>query len=277
MGSYSNSGEIKVEDLLLEQCVIGRFTPRKGFNPRYVNELAESIRNEGLWKPIIVRPHPTRDNTFELIDGEHRIRALQKLGRSYVRAEIRHLSDDEADLLAIRVNQMHGRRLTEWEEARHIAKLMEVYQWTQKQVADKLHRSQSWVSRRLLLITNTRPEVLEAIMTRVISPSVGREIAELPVNIQPEAISKVQSERLTFRETELLIHTIKEQPEQTTEILSKSILALTPPPKNIQKYEDKYGSDRPKFEKVECPYCGKPLAVNWVFGRISQVVEDDER
>ncbi len=122
--------EVLTVNLELEQLEMDVFSPRKAFSEGYIEELAESIEREGQLKPIIVRAHPTRPNVYQVIDGEHRIRALRKLGRSVVRAEVRRLSDEEAYMLAIRVNEMHGKRLEELEEGLHIKRMMEQFGYT---------------------------------------------------------------------------------------------------------------------------------------------------
>jgi len=163
-----NSGFNKVEtiQLLLDQLELGRFTPRKGINQRYVDELAESLENESQFKPIIVRPHPRKEEIYEVIDGEHRVRALRKLGRTYVRTEIRAINDEDADLLALRVNQMHGRRLDALEEGLHIQKIIEMHCVSQEVLGERLGRSQQWVSQRLKLARDSCDELIEAFTTR---------------------------------------------------------------------------------------------------------------
>lgn len=101
-------------------------------------------------------------------------------------------------------------------------------------------------------------------------------IAELPKELHSLAVEKVTKERLSKRETELLVDSLHEQPQRTDEILSRPVVEFTPPPKDIQEYEDKYGSERPKFEQVDCPYCGGELLVNWVLGRINKVGDRDD-
>ena len=70
---------------------------------------------------------------------------------------------------------------------------------------------------------------------------------------------------------------MKERPDEKEIILSRPIIELTPPPDNIQEYEGKYGSECPKFEKVDCPYCEGVLLVNWVLLRINKEGDQDEQ
>ncbi len=229
MNGSANFDKVGVVSILLEKIELGRLTPRKTFDERYVDELAESIDKEGQFKPIIVRLHPLKKSMFEVIDGEHRVRALRRLGRLYIRAEIRILSDEEADILAMRVNQMHGKRLNELEEGLHIKGLMERYGRTQEQVAESFNRSQQWVSQRLRLAIDSCNELIQAITTRVVNPTIAREVTELPKQDQPEVLEKIIKDKLSSRETALLVKSIKEHPDKKEDVLSRPIVELTSP------------------------------------------------
>lgn len=230
----------------------GVFSPRKVFNQRYIDELAESIEREGQLKPVIVQSHPTKPSVYQLIDGEHRVRAIKKLERSLIRAEVRTLSDEEAFFLAMRVNQLHGRRLEDLEEGLHIRKMMDEFGYTQTQIAEKFKKSQAWVSYRLRLAEGLSPETKDAFITFVIKTSHARELAELPKEDQFAVLERVANEKLSFRETETLVHAIKDHPESREEVLVKSVDELTPPPKDIQEFEEEH-AEQPKFETGQCP------------------------
>lgn len=260
--------EVLTINLELEQLETDVFSPRKTFSENYVEELAESIEREGQLKPIIVRVHPTKPNVYQVIDGEHRIRALRKLGRSVVRAEVRRLSDEEACLLAMRVNQMHGKRLEELEEGLHIKKMMEQFGYTQTDVAERFNKTQAWVSYRLALVERLAPETREALITRVIEIAHAREIAELPKENQPAVIAKVASDKLSFKKTEALVHAIKDHPESKKEILARPVEIVAPLPENLQKFVEEHGPEQPKFSEWACEVCGAEYVVNWVWCEI---------
>jgi len=232
----------------------GVFTPRRDFSLRYIEGLAYSIKIEGQLKPIIVRPHPSKEDWYQCIDGECRIRACKKLGKVLIRAEIRMLSDEEADYLAMRINQLHGKRLNELEEALHIQRMMEKYGLSQNDIAKKFKKSQQWVSMRLALVTALHPEIQKNVTTRVVTSSHARELAELPKEEQPRVLQKIIDEKLSFRETEALVHALKEASlEKKEEILRQPISSLTPPPK------DEYTSD-----VFECPRCGCKVWIDFI-------------
>jgi ParB family chromosome partitioning protein len=267
--SIVDAEKLLTTNIRLARLETGVFSPRKAFSQRYIDELAEDIEREGQLKPIIVRPHPEKPNVYQVVDGEHRVRAFRKLGRSLIRAEVRALSDEEAFFLAMRVNQMHGKRLEGLEEGLHIKKMMNEFGYTQTQIAEKFNKTQAWVSYRLRLAERLSPETKEAFITRVIKISHARELAELPKEDQPAVVARVVNERLSFKDTETLVHALKEHPDKKEEILTKPINELTPPPKDIQEFEEEHGPEQPKFEVGRCPRCGAEYVINWPLCRIN--------
>jgi len=261
--------EVVTANISLDDLELGSFSPRKVFSQQYFDELAESIEREGQLKPVIVRPHPEEENRYQIIDGEHRVRTLRKLGRYLVRAEVRRLNDEEAFFLAMRVNQMHGKRLENLEEGLHIKRMMEEFGYTQIQIAEKFKKSQPWVSNRLSLANRLAPKTEEAFITHVITKSHAREIAELPREDQPAVVERVVKEKLSFKDTETLVHSIKNKPNSQAKILAKPINELTPPPMEIQEFEAEHGPEQPKFQKGRCPHCGAEYDVNWPLCRIN--------
>jgi ParB family chromosome partitioning protein len=269
------SGVLTV-NLKLEQLETDVFSPRKAFSEGYVEELAESIEQEGQLKPIIVRAHPAKPDVYQVIDGEHRIRALRKLGREVVRAEVRKLSDEEAYLLAIRVNEMHGKRLNELEEALHIKRMMEQFGYTQSDVAERFKKTQAWVSYRLALVERLAPETREAFITRVIDATHAREIATLSKEDQAAVVDKVVRNGLSSRKTAALVYTIKEHPDAKEEILAKPVEVVAPLPEDLQKFVEEHGVEQPKFSEWACEVCGAEYVVNWVWCEIKRKPREGE-
>jgi ParB-like chromosome segregation protein Spo0J len=193
---------------------------------------------------------------------------LRKLGHGVVRAEVRRLSDEEACLLAMRVNQMHGKRLEELEEGLHIKKMMEQFGYTQTDVAERFRKTQAWVSYRLALVERLAPETREALITRVIETAHAREIAELPKEDQSAVVSKVARDKLSFKKTEALVHAIKEKPESKEKILAKPVEIVAPLPEDLQRFVEEHGAEQPKFSEWACLVCGAEYVVNWVWCEI---------
>jgi len=260
---YRGASNIALTDL-----ETGVFSPRKHFSPSYVERLTASFKREGQFQPIVVRPHPTQPGKYQLIDGEHRVRALRKTGELLVRAEIVALSDEEAHILAMRLNQTHGKPLDEIEEALRFKEMMEKYGYTQQKVAEVFEVSQPLVSIRLKLLEDSSQELREAFIRRLIKPEAAREIAELPKEEQPKVVGRVAEKKISQRATRALVHAYKaaKTPEEKQLILSKPVevyAQLYKQPEALQR-SLLAPPEQPTYQHFECPCgCGWSLWVQW--------------
>jgi len=255
----------------IKNLELGVFSPRMQFDPTYIAKLAEDIEAEGQLKPIMVRPHPKQPEKYQVVDGEHRVRALQKLGKTLARAEVHALSDDEAYYRAMRINQLHGKALEQLEEAVHINKMIGIFGYTEEQIAKRFNRAQSWVSQRRALAVSLASKVEENVIRRLISSSHAVEIAELPKEDQELVVEKVAEPKkkpLPVRATRALVHAIKEAktPEEKRLILSKPIETYT----NLYKQREALHRsllarpEQPVYQRLECPCgCGWSLWIQW--------------
>jgi ParB/RepB/Spo0J family partition protein len=282
---------------------LGAFSPRMGFDVNYVAKLAEDIQAEGQLKPIMIRANPAHPNKYQVIDGEHRIRALQKLGQSLIRAEIHALSDEEAYYRAMRINQLHGKSLEELEEACHINKMMTLFGLTETQIGARFNRSHSWVSQRISLAISLSPKVKDNVVTRVTTSRHAIEIAELSKEDQERVVGIVAKDKLSTRATEGLVHAIKEAdtPEQKEKILGKSmklysstfkdprqmktaLLTIKPDDDFLAKtkeikteaqaaelFDEALEKKAEPYQTETCPGCGKQLRIDWVKRELSWV------
>ncbi len=150
----------------LDRILIGPFSLREKMDEEHLNAIADSFKVDGQWDPIIVRPRP--DGNYELISGEYRVRAALKLGWNEIEATVKDLDDIEAGFLALKTNIIR-QSLTELEEGTAIRRYMTEYELTQKEIAEKLGRSEAWVSKRLALVLKIAPEVREALLSEEIT------------------------------------------------------------------------------------------------------------
>lgn len=207
----------------LEQLHADPANPRKSLT---VDELAESIKETGLLSPLLVRR--IGNNVFRIISGHRRKAALELLGETYADCDIVDMTDEQA-YKALMTANIQAHSLSEIEEAEGIKHMMESFEWTQDRVAKEFGKSQVWVNRRLDLL-NLQPEIQEQIITRVITATHGRELGQLPVDKQPEAIKKVVEEKLSTRETAELV---KQITAPINEVSAERKIALNEPvPRN---------------------------------------------
>lgn len=144
--------------------------PRERFEN--IEELANSIEEQGLEVPVKVRP---QGDEYELVHGERRLRAVKSLGQETIRAEVEEMSDQRALEVSITEN-LQREDVTELAEARSYKNLCDEFGMTQAEVAEKVGKSQSHVANRLRLLD--MPDVLQRdILHKILSPWQARIIA----------------------------------------------------------------------------------------------------
>lgn len=176
--------------------------PRRMFEPRGIEQLAESIRENGLLCPISVRQVAGR---YELVAGERRLMAFRLLERSYIPAIIEQMDDLHSASLAL-VENLQRSDLTFWEEALALRRLMQQEQLTQQQVAQRLGISQPTVANKLRLL-RLPAEAVEALLTAGLTERHARAL--LPLCDDPSRLQKVVrqlvEQRPNVRQTERLV------------------------------------------------------------------------
>jgi len=214
-------GEVFTTNLRIEDIELGVFTPRLSFSPDYLKQLAESIENRGQDKPIICRPHPTVPERYQCVDGEHRVRAMRTLGAALIRSEVRMLNDTEARILALTVNQMHGKQLEEAEIDLQVKRLRDEDQLTFEQIADRLGMSYGSVYNSYSRAKNLSPKVREKIINRLIKPTQAAKLAEL--DREDQDLVAEMGRDLTKRKTMAVVEALKavETPEEKILIVEK--------------------------------------------------------
>lgn len=193
-----------VTEITVDQINVGDFNPRKAFDQKHIIELAGSIKRDGQWNPIIVKPN---SHGYDLIAGECRLRAFKILGLLKIRARIVYIEDEEAHLLALKTNLMR-QDLNPIDEAEAIKNLVDK-EWTITKISRELDKSITWVSQRLKLASKASEGVKNALMDKKITFSAALEISSLPEGLQGSVASKAIEERLNFNETKKLVRLIK--------------------------------------------------------------------
>lgn len=143
------TAELPVRDVPLSRVSPNPFQPRRGFDDEALSELETSIRENGLLQPIVLRPAA---RGFELVAGERRFRALQRLGWETAPAIVRELSDEQMLLLSL-VENLQREELNAIEEAVAYQQLVDGFGLTQAQVAKRVGRNRSTVANSLRLLT----------------------------------------------------------------------------------------------------------------------------
>jgi ParB family chromosome partitioning protein len=186
----------------------GKYQPRTDMRPESLQELADSIKAQGVVQPIVVRPVGTPaaggSQRYEIIAGERRWRAAQMAGLGEIPAVIRHIPDEAAIAVAL-IENIQRENLNPLEEARALERLISEFELTHQQAADAVGRSRATVT-NLLRLLELAPEVCERVERREIEMGHARALLPLPSRKQQAEIATVVATRgLSVRDTEALV------------------------------------------------------------------------
>ncbi len=166
----------------IDKIDVGRFSLREEIDQEYLERLAQSLLDDGQWHPIIVRR--IGGGRYQLVSGHYRLQASIKAGLKEIEANIRDLTDEEADLLSLKTNMLR-QEMTPREQGRALSKMMEKYRWSQSEIARKLSVEGKWVGRRLRVALDLHEEVAKSIDNGRINFSVASVIGGVPIEEQP--------------------------------------------------------------------------------------------
>jgi ParB family transcriptional regulator, chromosome partitioning protein len=186
----------------------GRYQPRSHMDQDALNELAASIRSQGVVQPIVVRPieapTPTGGQRYEIIAGERRWRAAQLAELADIPAIVRDVPDETAISVAL-IENIQREDLNPLEEARALERLISEFSMTHQQAAEAVGRSRAAVS-NLLRLLDLAPEVCEQLEARALEMGHARALLGLTTRRQQvEVAALVAKKGLSVRETEDIV------------------------------------------------------------------------
>ncbi|NLM45755.1 MAG: ParB/RepB/Spo0J family partition protein [Firmicutes bacterium] len=186
-------------DVATDEIELNPYQPRKSFDQEKLEELARSVKQHGILQPLIVRPHGRQ---YELVAGERRLRAAKMAGLETVPVIIKPFSDREMMEIAL-IENLQREDLNPLEEAEAYKRLLEEFQYTQEQLAERVGKSRSAVANTLRLLT-LHAAVRKELAAGSLSEGHARALLALPLEKQPDAARKVIELKLSVRETEKL-------------------------------------------------------------------------
>ncbi len=183
----------------------GKYQPRTRMDEGALNELAESIRAQGLLQAILVRPIADGKNgvTHEIIAGERRFRAAQLAGLTEVPVLVREVDDQGAAAMAL-IENMQREDLNPLEEAQGLQRLIDEFRFTHEQAAASVGRSRSAVSNLLRLLNLAKP-VQSMLMAGDIDMGHARALLAVDAGTQIVLANEIVGKRLSVREAEKLV------------------------------------------------------------------------
>ncbi|MEW6245800.1 MAG: ParB/RepB/Spo0J family partition protein [Nitrospirota bacterium] len=192
----------EAQELGIDSIVPNRYQPRQNFHDDEISQLAESIRENGLLQPIIVRRKG--DGVYELIAGERRLRAAKLAGLKKIAAVVRNCSDQEAMVLAL-VENLQRNDLNPMETARAYHRMLNEFGFTQDMVAQRVGRERSSVANVLRLL-NLPPEVQSLIESGQLSTGHAKVLLGLEnPDTQVRLARQIVGDHLSVREVEEIL------------------------------------------------------------------------
>ena len=188
-------------NLPLEQLQRGRYQPRRDMNPVALQELADSIKAQGVMQPIVVRA--IGEDSYEIVAGERRWRAAQMAGLDSIPAIIRQINDDTAMAMAL-IENIQREDLNPMEQATAMHRFVEEFGLTHQQIAEAVGKARATVSNLLRLMGLPR-EVKTLLEHGDIEMGHARALLALPENQQAEAARLIVAKGLSVRQTESLV------------------------------------------------------------------------
>lgn len=220
-------GEV-ILDLPLDMIIANPFQPRRIFDQEKINELADSIKQHGVFQPIIVKKN--KDSKYLIVSGERRFRATKQVGLETIPAIVRNYTENKVAEIALAEN-LQREDLTPIEEAEAYQVVMNNLGITQVELAEKVGKSRSHVTNMLGLL-NLPEKVQKLLLNKELTMGHARTLSKLK---DPEKIvelaDKIIEEELNVRQTEELTKdeaknkTIKRKAKRTIYNEERSLLS----------------------------------------------------
>ncbi len=189
----------------LDKIEANPYQPREDFNESDLSELAESIEANGVIQPIILTPN---EDSYYLVAGERRWRAARIAGLDEIPSIIQEMAPEKMMELAL-IENIHREDLNPLEESKAYQKLLDEFDLTQAELADRLGKSRSAITNSLRLL-----KVAEDVQSKLLDGSLSSGQVKALAGLssekkQKEAMAKVLTEEMNVRQTEKLIAEIK--------------------------------------------------------------------
>jgi ParB family chromosome partitioning protein len=199
-----------LNELPIEFMARGKYQPRRDMDPVALEDLANSIRAQGVIQPIVVRSIGI--DSYEIIAGERRWRAAQQAGLDTIPALIRDVPDESAVAMAL-IENIQREDLNAIEEAQALVRLQQEFGLTQQQVADAVGKPRSTVTNLMRLMT-LEQEVQKLLEHGDLEMGHARALLGLGESRQVEAARTAVAKGMTVRQTEALVRRLQQQQER---------------------------------------------------------------
>lgn len=214
---YKISDNYEILDVNINEIKKSPYQPRKLISEDSIKELSESIKENGLVEPLVVRK---KDSYYELIAGHRRLKALQVLQKETAKVYVIEVSDEEAARIAL-IENIQRKDLNPIELAYSISKIINTFNLTHDELAKRLGKSRVFVTNNLRLLT-LGEKAINAILEEKITESHGRLLLEIDsIKERENLLEKVITKNLTVKELEKNIKKLKDNKNKKKNIENK--------------------------------------------------------
>ena len=234
----------------------GKYQPRTQMDSASLEELAASIRVQGLMQPILVRPIGDKlgEDRFEIVAGERRWRAAQMAGLSEVATLIREIPDESALAMAL-IENIQRENLNPLEEAQGLQRLIDEFSMTHQQAADAVGRSRPAASNLLRLLQLVAP-VQELLLRGAIDMGHARALLPLSGALQIQLAQRVVQKGLSVRDAERLAqHALKDPKEAEVRKPDRDVLRLQEELSDVLGAQVEIRTNRKGAGKIHIEFC----------------------
>ncbi len=198
----NEAGDLRALDL--ERIEPGQYQPRRQFDEASLEELANSIREQGLLQPIVVRP--LKSGQFEILAGERRWRASQQAGLKQIPVLVREIQDKDALAIAL-IENIQREDLNSLEEARALRRLITEFDLSHAKAAESVGRSRPALS-NLLRLLDLNPDVQDLLESGALDMGHGRALLGISGPQQSKLAHEVVDRGLSARQIEALVRNV---------------------------------------------------------------------
>ena len=214
--------KVETNKIPIKDLSRNKFQPRKNFNKESLEELTNSIREQGVIQPILVRPDKTNDGKYEIIAGERRWLASQNAGLHEIPVVILDVDDNKSLEFAI-VENVQRQDLNPIEEAKSYQRLINDFNYNQEKLSKFIGKSRSYIANSLRLL-GLPEEVLAMLVSGSLSAGHARTLIGL--NNASEIGKKIIKRKLSVRQSEVLARQFKDKKFKLVHKKDSNILDL---------------------------------------------------
>lgn len=246
--------------LKVKQLQAGRYQPRTRMDEGALNELADSIRTQGVMQPILVRPLDSKPSgKYEIIAGERRFRAACLAGLDEVPVLVREVADENAAVMAL-IENIQREDLNPLEEAQGVKRLLDEFGLTHEQAAQAIGRSRSATSNLLRLLNLAEP-VQTMLLAGDIDMGHARALLAVDAANQIMLANEVVAKGMSVRETEKLVGRSIREKEEGPRVAPR-------------KKEHAHSGDMKRMEEALSDHLGTKVALKMGSGKRGQLIID---